>query len=73
MPRLSTVTGFARHVGVTPKLLLIHHVGVTRFADLVAGEDRSAAGDLSDGVAAIVAVLAEAVGNDCAAKHDEKQ
>ena len=73
MPALCAVAGFARNVGVPVELLLADDVGVARFAGLVTGEGRGAGGDLSDGVAAVMTVLAEAFGNDRAAQDNEQQ
>ena len=70
---LRAMTGFAGDVRVPSKLLLIDDVGVTSFADFVTGEGWCPGGDLGDGVAAIVTVLAETLGDDRGAEDDEKE
>jgi hypothetical protein len=73
MPALSTMTGFARNVGMSPELLLIDDLGVANFANLMTGEGWGSSGDLGDGVAPIVAVLSEALGNNRGTQDDEKE
>jgi hypothetical protein len=68
---LRAVAGFAGDDDVTALLFLVHNVGVAGFADLVAGMGDGACGDLGDGVAAVVSILAEAVRDDGGTKKDE--
>lgn len=68
---LGSVAGFARDDYVLTLLFLIDYVGVAGFAGIVAGEGDRAGGDLSDGGATIVTVLAETAGYDGGAQDDE--
>ena len=57
--RQRTVTGLAVHLGVLAAGFCLGHVGVAGFAGLVSGEMDGVGGDLGDGGAAVVSVLAE--------------
>jgi len=71
VPGQSSVAGFAGNDQVAAQLFLIDDVGVAGFADFVSGVGDGAARDLSDGVTAIVSVLAEAVGDNGGAEDEE--
>ena len=70
---LSVVAGFAGDVCVPAKLLVVDYLGMTAFADFMSSEGGRPGSDLRDRVAAIMAVLAKALGDDCGAKDDEKE
>lgn len=72
----SPVTGLAVYMRVLPFAFGIGYIAVAGFAGFVAGELYRMSGDVCDGVAAVVAVLTEAFGNDIASddeKDDEGQ
>ena len=71
MLALRPVAGFAGNIGVASELLLIDDVGVASFADFVSGERRSSSGDLSDGITAVVSILAKTLGDDSGPQQDE--
>ena len=56
---------------MTAQFLLVYDVGVTALAGVMAGENWRAGSDLGDGVSAVVAVLAKALGNDGGTQEDE--
>jgi hypothetical protein len=68
---LRSVAGFAWDVGVASELLHIDDFGVAAFADLMTGECRRARRDFADGIAAVVSVLAKALGDDGGAEQHE--
>ena len=69
---LGSVAGFAGDHNVLAQLLLIDNVGVAGFADFVAGVSDGAGSGFRDGVAAVVSVLAETVGNNGGAQQNER-
>ncbi len=69
---LSSVAGFAGDYDVAAELFLIDHVCMAALAYVVACEGCGAGGDLGNGSTTIVAVLAEAVGDDKGAQGDER-
>ena len=73
VPGLSAVTGLAGDVHVTAKFFLVDNVSVAALADFVTRESRSASGDLSDGVAAVMSVLAKTPGDNGGAENNEEQ
>ena len=68
---LGSMAGFAGNDHMLALLFLIHYVGVAGFAGVVAGEGDGAGGDLGDGCAPIVTVLAKGAGHDGGAQDDE--
>ena len=68
---LRAVAGLAGDVCVASELLLIDDFGVASFADCMSGKCWPARGDLADGIAAIVSVLAETLGDNGGAKDNE--
>jgi len=68
---LGSVAGFAGNVGVTAQFLLVYDVGVAALADVVAGESWRAGCGFGNGRAAVVAILAKALGYDSGAQQDE--
>ena len=71
MPGKGSVAGLTRNHHVLAQLLLVDDLGVAALARLVAGESNGTSRDLGDGIAAIVAVLSEAVGDHSRAQDDE--
>lgn len=68
---LGSVAGFAGDHNVLAQLFLIDDIGVAGFADFVAGMGDGAGSGFRDGVAAVVAVVAETVRHDGGAQQDE--
>ena len=68
---LRAVAGFAGDHHVAALLFLVNDLGVAGLANLMAGVGDGASGDLGDGIAAVVSILAEAVRDDGGAKKDE--
>lgn len=68
---LRSVASLAGNVGVTAQSLLVYDVGVAGFTDVMSGESRRAGGNLGNGGAAIMPVLAKALGNNGSAQQDE--
>jgi hypothetical protein len=68
---LRAVAGFARDDDVASLLFLVDDIGVASFADFVSGMSDGAGGDLGDGGAAVVAIFAEAAGDDGCAQDRE--
>lgn len=66
MLALGSVASLAWNVGMTAQFLLVYNVGVAGFADVMPGKSRRAGCDLGDGCAAVVAVLAKALGTTAA-------
>jgi len=56
---------------MTAQFLLVYDVGMAGFADVVAGESRRAGCGFGNGRAAVVAILAKALGHDSGAQQDE--
>jgi hypothetical protein len=71
VPGLWAVANLAVQAGMPAQLLLIDYIGMTAFADFVTGMGNGAARQFSDGVSAIVSVLAEGFGNDSGAQDHE--
>ena len=71
VPALGAMAGLASHVRVTAKLLLVDDVGVATLADVVAAEGGSTSRDFGDRVAAVMAILAKALGDHRGAEQDE--
>ena len=72
VPGLRAVANLAVKAGMPAQLLLIDYIGMTAFADFVTGMGDRASGQFSDGIAAVVSVLAEGFGNDSCAQDDER-
>ena len=68
---LCSVASFAGNVGVTAQFLLVYDVGVAGFTDVMSGESWRLCSNFGNGVAAVMAVLAEALGNDGRAQQYE--
>ena len=73
MLTLRPMTRFATHLGMRSGLLEVGHFGVAGFTGFPAGEERRAVGDVLEGVGAVVAELAEAFGDNQAARDDEDE
>ena len=65
------VEGFTGENYVLALLCLVSDLGVAGLADLMTGVGDGAIGNLGDGIAAVVSILAEAVRDDGGAKKDE--
>ena len=61
---LGAVAGLAGELGVAAALLLLGHVGVALYAGLLPGVDRGPLADVIQGTLAVVAKLAEALGDE---------
>jgi len=70
--RLGSVAGFAGDDDVPALFLLIDYVGVAGFAGVVSGEGDWPGGDLGDGGAPVVTVLAKTARHHCGAQDDER-
>jgi len=64
MFRLRSVAGFARDHDVLAQLLLIDHISMAGFANIVPGEGHGSGCDLGNGGTTIVSVLSETLGDD---------
>jgi len=69
--RLGSVAGFAGDDDVPALFFLIDYVGVAGFAGVVSGKGDWPGGDLGDGGATVVAVLAKAARDDGGPQDDE--
>ena len=72
MLRKRAVAGFAVDVGVDAFCLGLGDIGVAAFAGVMAGVGDRARGDFADGIAAKMAVAAEAVWDERTAENEEK-
>ena len=68
---LRFMAGLTGNVGMTAQLFLVYNVCVAALADVMPGKSRRAGGNLGDGGATVVAILAKALGNDGSAQQDE--
>ena len=71
VPGLWAMADFAVKSGMPAQFLLIHYIGMAAFTDFVTGMGDRACCQFSDGVTAVVPVLAEGSGNDSGAQDDE--
>lgn len=68
---LRSVTSFARDDRMSAQLLLVNDIGMAGFADLMTGMRDRMGGSLGQSVAAIMAILPEAVRHDGCAQSNE--